>query len=76
MRQKDGERSSAYRGAICAGYGLLSRLPIFKAKTRIRRAYKDRSGRYFSMVGLLLGVLCGGLFLLLDAVLPSTVPSF
>ncbi|MDN3630478.1 adenosylcobinamide-GDP ribazoletransferase [Vibrio lentus] len=55
--------------------GFFSRLPMPK-NTPYSSERMNRSGRYFSMVGLLLGVLCGGLFLLLDAVLPSTIAIF
>ncbi|MFS1861484.1 adenosylcobinamide-GDP ribazoletransferase [Vibrio lentus] len=55
--------------------GFFSRLPMPK-NTPYSEERMNRSGRYFSMVGLLLGVLCGGLFLLLDAVLPSTIAIF
>ena len=55
--------------------GFFSRLPMPK-NTPYSSELMNRSGRYFSMVGLLLGVLCGGLFLLLDAVLPSTIAIF
>ena len=52
--------------------GFFSRLPMPK-NTPYSEERMNRSGRYFSTVGLLLGVLCGGVFLLLDAVLPSAI---
>ncbi|MDL5028107.1 adenosylcobinamide-GDP ribazoletransferase [Vibrio sp. TMPB1044] len=55
--------------------GFFSRLPMPK-NTSYSSERMNRSGRYFSMVGLLLGVLCGGVFLLLDAILPSAVAIF
>ncbi|WP_333913378.1 adenosylcobinamide-GDP ribazoletransferase [Vibrio coralliirubri] len=55
--------------------GFFSRFPMPK-NTPYSSERMNRSGRYFSMVGLLLGVLCGGVFLLLDAVLPSAVAIF
>ncbi|OEF02998.1 adenosylcobinamide-GDP ribazoletransferase [Vibrio crassostreae 9ZC13] len=55
--------------------GFFSRLPMPK-NTPYSRERMNRSGRYFSTVGLLLGVLCGGVFLLLDVVLPSAVAIF
>ncbi|MEZ9777854.1 adenosylcobinamide-GDP ribazoletransferase [Vibrio sp. 10N.261.54.A5] len=55
--------------------GFFSRLPMPK-NTPYSTERMNRSGRYFSTVGLLLGVLCGGVFLLLDVVLPSAVAIF
>lgn len=55
--------------------GFFSRLPMPK-NTPYSEERMNRSGRYFSTVGLLLGVLCGGVFLLLDAVLPSAIAIF
>ena len=55
--------------------GFFSRLPMPK-NTPYSSERMNRSGRYFSTVGLLLGVLCGGVFLLLDTVLPSAVAIF
>ncbi|MGO2318039.1 MAG: adenosylcobinamide-GDP ribazoletransferase [Vibrio toranzoniae] len=55
--------------------GFFSRLPMPK-NTPYSEERMNRSGRYFSTVGLLLGVLCGGVFLLLDAILPSAVAIF
>ncbi|CAH6949244.1 Adenosylcobinamide-GDP ribazoletransferase [Vibrio chagasii] len=55
--------------------GFFSRLPMPKS-TPYSDERMNRSGRYFSTVGLLLGVLCGGLFLLLDTVLPSSIAIF
>ncbi|MEG3695537.1 adenosylcobinamide-GDP ribazoletransferase [Vibrio coralliirubri] len=55
--------------------GFFSRLPMPK-NTPYSSERMNRSGRYFSLVGLLLGALCGGVFLLLDAVLPSAVAIF
>ncbi|PMM36219.1 adenosylcobinamide-GDP ribazoletransferase, partial [Vibrio lentus] len=55
--------------------GFFSRLPMPK-NTPYSSERMNRSGRYFSMVGLLLGVLCGGLFLLLDIVFPSSIAIF
>ena len=55
--------------------GFFSRLPMPK-NTPYSEERMNRSGRYFSIVGLLLGVLCGGVFLLLDAVLPSAIAIF
>ncbi|MFS1915477.1 MULTISPECIES: adenosylcobinamide-GDP ribazoletransferase [unclassified Vibrio] len=55
--------------------GFFSRLPMPK-NTPYSTERMNRSGRYFSTVGLLLGVLCGCVFLLLDAVLPSAVAIF
>ncbi|MEZ8818545.1 adenosylcobinamide-GDP ribazoletransferase [Vibrio sp. 10N.222.54.A1] len=55
--------------------GFFSRLPMPK-NTPYSTERMNRSGRYFSTVGLLLGVLCGGVFLLLDAILPSAVAIF
>ena len=55
--------------------GFFSRLPMPK-NTPYSSERMNRSGRYFSAVGLLLGVLCGGVFLLLDAILPSAVAIF
>ncbi|MEZ9063716.1 MULTISPECIES: adenosylcobinamide-GDP ribazoletransferase [Vibrio] len=55
--------------------GFFSRLPMPK-NTPYSSERMNRSGRYFSTVGLLLGVLCGGVFLLLDVVLPSAVAIF
>ena len=55
--------------------GFFSRLPMPK-NTPYSSERMNRSGRYFSMVGLLLGVSCGGLFLLLDIVLPSSIAIF
>ena len=55
--------------------GFFSRLPMPK-NTPYSSERMNRSGRYFSTVGLLLGVLCGGVFLLLDDILPSAVAIF
>ncbi|MCG9694443.1 adenosylcobinamide-GDP ribazoletransferase [Vibrio sp. Isolate22] len=55
--------------------GFFSRLPM-PNNTPYSEERMNRSGRYFSTVGLLLGVLCGGVFLLLDAVLPSAIAIF
>ncbi|MEZ9049993.1 adenosylcobinamide-GDP ribazoletransferase [Vibrio sp. 10N.247.311.64] len=55
--------------------GFFSRLPMPK-NMPYSSERMNRSGRYFSTVGLLLGALCGGVFLLLDAVLPSAVAIF
>ncbi|MEZ9746767.1 adenosylcobinamide-GDP ribazoletransferase [Vibrio splendidus] len=55
--------------------GFFSRLPMPK-NTPYSSERMNRSGRYFSTVGLLLGVLCGGVFLLLDTILPSAVAIF
>jgi len=55
--------------------GFFSRLPIPK-NTPYSEERMNRSGRYFSTVGLLLGVLCGGVFLLLDVLLPSAIAIF
>lgn len=55
--------------------GFFSRLPMPK-NTPYSEERMNRSGRYFSTVGLLLGVLCGGVFLLLDAALPSAIAIF
>lgn len=55
--------------------GFFSRVPMPK-NTPYSSERMNRSGRYFSAVGLLLGVLCGGVFLLLDAILPSAVAIF
>ncbi len=55
--------------------GFFSRLPMPK-NTPYSEERMNRSGRYFSTVGILLGVLCGGVFVLLDAVLPSGVAIF
>lgn len=55
--------------------GFFSRLPM-PNNTPYSEERMNRSGRYFSTVGLLLGILSGGLFLLLDAVLPSTIAIF
>ncbi|CAK2082214.1 Adenosylcobinamide-GDP ribazoletransferase [Vibrio crassostreae] len=55
--------------------GFFSRLPMPK-NTPYSTERMNRSGRYFSTVGLLLGALCGGLFLLLDTVLPSSIAIF
>ncbi|MEZ9870650.1 adenosylcobinamide-GDP ribazoletransferase [Vibrio sp. 10N.261.51.C6] len=55
--------------------GFFSRLPMPK-NTPYSTERMNRSGRYFSTVGLLLGVLCGGVFLLLDVILPSAVAIF
>lgn len=52
--------------------GFFSRLPMPK-NTPYSEERMNRSGRYFSTVGLLLGILCGGVFLLLDTLLPSAV---
>ncbi|MFA0076926.1 adenosylcobinamide-GDP ribazoletransferase [Vibrio artabrorum] len=65
-----------YQWALfCLALGFFSRLPMPK-NTPYSSERMNRSGRYFSTVGLLLGVLCGGVFLLLDAALPSTVALF
>ncbi|WP_299693499.1 adenosylcobinamide-GDP ribazoletransferase [uncultured Vibrio sp.] len=55
--------------------GFFSRLPMPK-NTPYSPELMNRSGRYFSTVGLLLGVLCGGVFLLFDALLPSAIAIF
>ncbi|CAK1711398.1 adenosylcobinamide-GDP ribazoletransferase [Vibrio crassostreae] len=55
--------------------GFFSRLPMPK-NTPYSTERMNRSGRYFSTVGLLLGVLCGGVFLLLNTVLPSSIAIF
>ena len=55
--------------------GFFSRLPMPK-NTPYSSERMNRSGRYFSTVGLLLGALCGGTFLLFDAILPSAVAIF
>ncbi|OCH53842.1 adenosylcobinamide-GDP ribazoletransferase [Vibrio sp. ZF57] len=55
--------------------GFFSRLPMPK-NMPYSSERMNRSGRYFSTVGLLLGALCGGVFLLLDVVLPSAVAIF
>ena len=55
--------------------GFFSRLPMPK-NTPYSEERMNRSGRYFSTVGLLLGVLCGGVFLLLDVLLPSAIAIF
>ncbi|TKF33883.1 adenosylcobinamide-GDP ribazoletransferase [Vibrio kanaloae] len=55
--------------------GFFSRLPMPK-NTPYSSERMNRSGRYFSTVGILLGVLCGGVFVLLDALLPSGVAIF
>jgi len=55
--------------------GFFSRLPMPK-NTPYSEERMNRSGRYFSTVGLLLGLLCGGVFLLLDVLLPSAIAIF
>ena len=55
--------------------GFFSRLPMPK-NTPYSEERMNRSGRYFSTVGLLIGVLCGGVFLLLEAALPSAIAIF
>ena len=67
---------AAYQWELFAlAMGFFSRLPMPK-NTPYSEERMNRSGRYFSTVGLLLGVLCGGVFLLLDVLLPSAIAIF
>ncbi|MFA0570774.1 adenosylcobinamide-GDP ribazoletransferase [Vibrio gallaecicus] len=52
-----------------------SRIPI-PASTPYSEERMNRAGRYFSLVGLLLGALCGVSYVLLELVFPATVSIF
>ncbi|MDN3613881.1 adenosylcobinamide-GDP ribazoletransferase [Vibrio gallaecicus] len=52
-----------------------SRIPI-PASTPYSEERMNRAGRYFSLVGLLLGALCGISYVLLELVFPATVSIF
>ena len=74
--QRSWKDRAAYQWQLFSlAMGFFSRLPMPK-NTPYSEERMNRSGRYFSTVGLLLGALCGGLFLLLDTVLPSSIAIF
>ncbi|NOH97935.1 adenosylcobinamide-GDP ribazoletransferase [Vibrio sp. 99-70-13A1] len=52
-----------------------SRIPI-PASTPYSEDRMNRAGRYFSLVGLLLGALCGVCYALLELIFPATVSIF
>ncbi|WGV99075.1 adenosylcobinamide-GDP ribazoletransferase [Vibrio sp. YMD68] len=52
-----------------------SRIPIPKA-TPYSAERMNRSGRYFALVGALLGAICGGSFWLLSLILPNDIALF
>lgn len=52
-----------------------SRIPI-PASTLYSEDRMNRAGRYFSLVGLLLGALCGVCYALLELIFPATVSIF
>ena len=55
--------------------GFFSRIPISK-NTPYSSERMNKAGRYFALVGLLLGALCGLLFIVLNAIFSSEVAVF
>ena len=68
-------RSSWLRGQwqlFCLALSFFSRLPI-PASTPYSTERMNRSGRYFALVGLLLGGICAAVYQLFNMVLPPSV---
>ncbi|WP_394151399.1 adenosylcobinamide-GDP ribazoletransferase [Vibrio maritimus] len=57
---------------FCLAVSFFSRLPI-PSNTPYSLERMNRAGRYFALVGLLLGALCGAVFTVADWMLPTSV---
>lgn len=69
------ERTSFWRyqwQLFCLALSFFSRLPI-PANTPYSNERMNRAGRYFALVGVLLGALCGGFFTVASELLPASI---